>query len=133
LFSVYTESAPATSLVSGTETTAATSPSFTAPPAPLGIVIRGRCNVTGGATAGGYTVKCRRGTGTGGTQIGSTQTVQSSVASTVFEIPFSFVDTAPPAGQSSVYTVTLTAAGSNGTLNDVGLEVYVPEPYGEDV
>lgn len=99
------------------------------PPAPQGVVIRGRINVTGGATGGGHTVKCRRGSGTGGTQVGATQTITFAATTTV-DLPYSFVDTAPTG--SSQYTVTYTAAGSNGTFNDGQIEVMVPEPAGSD-
>lgn len=98
------------------------------PPAPQGVVIRGRLNVTGGATGGGHTIKCRRGSGTGGAQVGLTETI-TFPATTTIEMPYSFVDTAPTTGQ---YTVTYTAAGSNGTFNDGCIEVTVPDPGGSD-
>lgn len=119
-------------LTAGTETAYQTASPAAVPPAPQGVVIRGYVNVTGGATGGGWTIRCRRGVGVAGAQVGLTQTY-TMPASTTVSIPYSFVDTAPPAGQNSVYTVTVTAAGSNGVGNDGALEVVVPEPAGSDV
>lgn len=99
------------------------------PPSPQGVVIRGRINATGGATGGGWSIRCRRGSGTGGAQVGPTITF-TYPATTTSEIPFSFNDLTPPA--SGQYTITVAAAGSNGTFNDGAIEVYVPEPAGSD-
>jgi hypothetical protein len=136
MFNHYQEAAPAQSLTAGTEAlaTGGLSPaSLPIPPAPEGVVIRGRFNATGGATGGGWSVKCRKGNPptTASTQVGATQTVTVAATTTV-DVPFSFVDTSP-SPQPTQYSLTLTAAGSNGTLNDVGLEVMVPDVYGEDV
>lgn len=100
------------------------------PPASQGVVIRGRINATGGATGGGWSIRCRRGSGTGGAQVGPTITF-TYPATTTSEIPFSFVDTAPVG--SAVYTITVSAAGSNGTFNDGAIEVMVPTPGGADI
>jgi hypothetical protein len=138
MFSYVQDSASTQVLTAGTE--ALVSPgglspvNMAIPPAPVGVVIRGRVNATGGATGGGWSVKCRKAVAAtptvSSTQVGATQTV-TFPATTTIDFPFAFVDTAYVA--QTVYTITLTAAGSNGTVNDVGLEIMVPEPYGEDV
>jgi hypothetical protein len=96
---------------------------------PQGRVIRGFINATGGATAGAWTIKCRQGTGVAGTQVGLTQT-ENFAASATLSVPFSFVDNSSPAPGGNVYTITVTAAGSNGTANDGAVELYVPSPGG---
>jgi hypothetical protein len=119
--------------VAGTVLTAATEiAALSTPPTnpPQGqLVIRGYINATGGATGGGWVIKCRRGVGTGGTQVGPSITV-TYPATTTSSFPFSFSDAVSPLGGNGVYTITITAAGSNGTLNDAGMDVYSPEPFG---
>jgi|SRR5215469_8442589 len=132
MFSNYAQlPAGGATLTAGSEAAYQSSSAAAVPPAPQGVVVRGYINVTGGATGGAWTIKCRRGVGIAGTQVGATQTY-TMPATTSVSIPYSFVDTAPPAGQNGVYTVTVTAAGSNGTTNDGAMEVYVPEPAGGD-
>lgn len=123
-----------TTLTAATELAYMTSPaSLSLPPPDVGITIRGFINATGGATGGVWTIKCRRGSGTGGTQVGSTQSF-TMPATTTTPITFGFTDSNPPApfGPSSVYTVTVTAAGSNGTAVDGQMEVCVPATGGTD-
>lgn len=96
---------------------------------PQGRVIRGYICATGGATAGAWSIKCRQGAGVAGTQVGNSQPVNVAVSSSVM-VPFSFVDTSSPAPGSNVYTITVTAAGSNGIAVDGSVELYVPDPGG---
>jgi hypothetical protein len=97
------------------------------PPAPMGVVIRGFINVTSGATAGAYSIKCYQGVGTGGTQIGlaAGDTFQT-IASSPSQVQYSFTDTNVQKAPNGVYTIVITAAGSNGVFNDGAIEVYVP-------
>lgn len=102
------------------------------PQRPQGAVIRGVINATGGATGGGWTIKCRQGSTTAGTQVGITDTY-TYPATTTTTFPYSFNDTSAAGAPNGVYCVTVTAAGSNGTFNDGSIEVYVPTPAGEDI
>lgn len=111
-------------LTSATEIVAMVSLEGALPPAGMGVVIRGRINVTGGATGGAHTIKCRRGALVSGTQVGATQTI-TFPATTTIDAPFSFVDTTGPAANGQ-YNITWTAAGSNGVFNDGQIEVCVP-------
>jgi hypothetical protein len=104
-------------------------PDQSIPPAPQGRVIRGYINATGGATGGAWSIKCRQGAGTGGTQVGNTQSYTFPATTTV-SIPYSFNDTSATAPQNGLYTITVTAAGSNGTANDGAMEVFVSDPFG---
>lgn len=134
-FSIYQQfEGLAIALPAGTETVAVTSPPIQSV-ADLadspGRVIRGTINVTGGATGGAWSVKCRYQNATG-TQIGGTRTVTMAAATTQ-EIPFNFMDNgigpSPVAGEiaaGGVYVITLTAAGSAGTVNEGGIEVFDP-------
>lgn len=93
-----------------------------------GLRIRGKLNVSGVAGTTSYAVKCRQGANTiTGAQVGSTETTSVSASESV-TIPFDFVDTAPVAG-NNVYSVTVTAAGANGTLNTVTIGVEVCDQY----
>jgi len=132
----FTGALPAggTTLTSATELAYMTSPaSLSVPPPDIGVVIRGYVNATAGATGTAFTIKCRRGSGTGGTQVGvsNTHTVANNANAS---IPFAFVDPTPvaPFAPSSVYTVTVTAVGANGTAVDGQLEVCVPATGGTD-
>ena len=121
-----------TTLTSGTETAyLETQPSQSIPPAPQGRIIRGYINATGGATGGGWTIKCRQGAGTGGTQVGNTITM-TYPATTTTSFPFFFNDTTATQPVNGVYTITVTAAGSNGTAVDGAIEVFVSDPYGSE-
>jgi hypothetical protein len=97
------------------------------PPAPMGVVIRGFINVTSGATAGAYAIKCFQGSGLAGTQVGlaAGDTFQT-IASSPSQVHFSFTDTNVQKAANGVYTIGVTAAGSNGVFNDGAIEVYVP-------
>lgn len=128
----------------GTALTLATELAYFQTPASLqvsddaeGIVLRGMIVATGAAGTTSLAIKCRRGTGTGGTQVGNTYTVTTAASATV-AIPFAFFDpaTAPytsPAQASPLYTITVTAAGAAATAVDGQLEMLVPEPYGAAV
>lgn len=127
----------------GTTLTAATEiPYFQTPASmpvpddPIGIVIRGVLLATGAAGTTSLAIRCRRGTGIAGTQVGNTWTVTTAASATV-AIPFAFLDpaTAPylsPALPSPLYTITVNAAGANATAVDGQLEVFVPDLYGSD-
>lgn len=101
------------------------------PPGPQGVVIRGVIWISGGVTGGTWTIKCRRGAGIGGAQVGVSNSIAIG-ANGVTEITYTYNDPAPPASVNGIYTITVTAAGSNGTFNDGGIEVMVPAP-GTDV
>jgi hypothetical protein len=119
-----------TTLTAGTETAYMESqPQASVPPAPQGRIIRGYINATGGATGGGWSVKCRQGIGTTGTQVGNTQTI-TYPATTTISFPFSFTDSSATQPANGVYTITVTATGSNGTAVDGTLEIFVSDPYG---
>jgi hypothetical protein len=64
-----------------------------------------------------------------GTQVGNSQPVNVAVSSSVM-IAFSFLDISAVAPGNNVYTITVTAAGSNGTAVDGAVELYVPDPGG---
>lgn len=119
-----------TTLTSGTETAYLESqPQQAIPPAPQGRIIRGYINATGGATGGGWTVKCRQGAGTAGTQVGSTITM-TFAASATLSFPYAFTDASATAPVNGVYTITVTSAGSNGTAVDGTIEIFVSDPFG---
>ena len=73
---------------------------------------------TGGTTAA---VKVRQGTSTSGTQVGPTITGPAATAGTAAVIPFTVVDTAPPA--NGQYVVTLTFTGNSSSV--VTSTIYV--------
>jgi hypothetical protein len=123
----------AATLTSGTQAAALESQPGVLPPAPQGVVIRGYINITAGATAGAYAIKCFQGSGLTGTQIGlSGGDTAQTIASSPSQIAFSFCDTNNVKAPNGVYTIGVTAAGSSGTFNDGAIEVVVPEPYGSD-
>lgn len=102
----------------------------------IGVVIRGQITITAAAGTTSVAIKCRRGTGIAGAQVGVTNTI-TTVASSTPAIPFAFLDPAvapylSPAQVSPLYTITVTAAGANGTAVDGQLELMVPDPYGSD-
>jgi hypothetical protein len=94
------------------------------------IVIRGAANITPGATgSAANTIKCYRNNG-GAQTVGSAKSdsptqvgiaagqVFSTVASDPLTVPFEFQDLANPA-EAVGYIVTITEAGSTGTLNEL--------------
>jgi hypothetical protein len=120
-------------LTSGTQLATLESQPGALPPAPQGVVIRGYLCITAGATAGAYAIKCYQGAGLSGTQIGlAGGDLFTTIASGDSQVPFSFVDTNATKAANGVYTIGVTAAGSNGTLVDGAIEVVVPEPSGSD-
>lgn len=121
-----------TTLTSGSELAYMQSQPSSPPPAPQGRTIRGYINATGGATGGGWSIKCRQGTGVAGTQVGNTQTV-TFPATTTISIPYSFTDTSATQPANGIYTITVTAAGSNGTANDGNMEITVSDPGGSEI
>lgn len=137
MFAVYNQQEGlSTALPAGTATIAAQSapmPSMADFPDNPGRVIRGTVNVTGGATGGAWTLQCRYQTAAG-TQVGGTRTITMAAATTQ-EIPFTFSDAgigpSPVAGElaaGGIYAIVITAAGSAGTVNAYGVEVYLPVP-----
>lgn len=141
MYSNYTQAQPASTLTSGTAAVGLSSAPIMAGPIsqPQGIVIRGVFNVTAGATAGAYSFKIVKGTATGGTQVGPTYAFQSIVSGAT-SVPYSVVDTSgqfpsPVASEEAAggqYSLVITAAGSNGTLNDASMEIMVPDPAGSE-
>jgi hypothetical protein len=102
------------------------------PEASQGVVIRGYLSITLGATGTGGTIKCRRGSGVAGAQVGNTQTFAvPAAAGNNPMIPFSFND--PIMNSPGLYTVTFTATGVAATAVDGALEICVPVPGGTDV
>lgn len=128
----------------GTTLTAATEVPYFQTPAsiqvtddPTGIVLRGMLVITAAAGTTSVAIKCRRGTGIAGAQVGNTFTITTAASATV-AVPFAFLDpaTAPytaPALPSPLYTITVTAAGANATAVDGQLEFMEPEPLGVGV
>lgn len=87
--------------------------------------IDGTMNITAGAGTTAVVIKCRRGNGITGTQIGTSQTV-TLAAGASDNIPFRFQDGAspvPPGGNSSGngYSITVTQTGGTGagTVNEI--------------
>jgi len=88
------------------------------PPSPgpvPALLIRGVANVSIGGTAGAVVIKCRRGNGTGGTQVGAALNVYCATASEPYQIAFAFSDDSNPSPQGG-YSITLTNP-SAGTCN----------------
>jgi hypothetical protein len=112
-------------LTAGTPAAVMVSQPVQLPPAPQGVVIKVYLNITAGATAGAYTVKLYQGNGLSGTQVGPTagQTFQTIVSSPGVEY-MTFVDQSGYLGGE--YTVSVNAAGANGTFNFGSIEVMVP-------
>lgn len=71
---------------------------------------------TGGTTAA---VKVRQGTGTGGTQVGSTVTGPAATAGVAAVVPFTVEDLAPPANGQYVVTLTFTGNSSSVTVSNI--------------
>lgn len=125
----------------GTTLTAATEiPYFQTPASiqlsddPVGVVLRGYIVATGAAGTTSLAIKCRRGTGITGTQVGNTLTITTAASATV-SVPFAFLDPASapyttPALPSPLYTISVTAAGANATAVDGQVELMEPEPFG---
>jgi hypothetical protein len=84
------------------------------------IVIDGMLNVTPGTSTTAVVVKVRQGSGTSGTQVGSSITTTLAAAANG-NVPFMFEDSAPAANAGSVYSVTITqtAGAAAGTVNYV--------------
>lgn len=118
-------------LTAGTPAAVMVSTPGAVPPAPQGVVIKIYMNITAGATAGAYVVKLYQGNGLSGTQVGPAagQTFQTIVSAPGVEY-LTFVDTSGYAGGQ--YTVSVTAAGSNGVFNFGSIEVFVPVQGGDD-
>lgn len=86
------------------------------------IILSGFVNSSPGTDGTDVVLKVRRGTTTGGTQIGSSLT-SIAVATHPITIPFTFEDnTFPLFGASYVLTVTVTAAEADGTVNFASLQ-----------
>jgi hypothetical protein len=127
-----------TTLTSATELAYFTSYPVEIPEANQGAVISGYVEVTLAATGTGFTIKCRRGTGVAGTQIGNTQTfsIAANASGQTVMIPYSFIDTSPQtpdsAASQGVYTISLTATTAGATAVDGSISVRVPDIGGAE-
>ena len=116
--------AAAVTLTTTSETAAATSGAADeVRPIANGVLVKGFVNVTAGTATTAVVIKVRRGSGTGGTQVGNTLT-HAVAAAGPNSIPIAAVDMpGPAAGQQAPFvgqytvTVTQTAATGNGTVN----------------
>jgi hypothetical protein len=98
-----------------TEAVALTSPLVaTGLPATSAVRVSGKLNILTGSGGTLITLKCRQGSASTGSQVGGTETV-TTVAATVVQVPFCFIDTAPQA--SSQYSVTVTENSGTWTVN----------------
>jgi len=120
-----------TTLTSGTQAAYMESEPAAPPPAPQGRIIRGFIVATGGSTGGTWVIKCYQGAGLSGTQVGGSQSFTMAASST-YTIPFGFTDATSTAPSTGVYTIGVTAAGSNGTAVDGQLEIFVSDPTGAE-
>lgn len=92
-----------------------------APPGQVAVnnLIRGAANITYAGTSTGFSLRCRRGNGTGGTQVGTTQVDARTAASVTSQnVPFEFQDLANPTPAAG-YTITGAAAVANNTVNEI--------------
>jgi hypothetical protein len=90
------------------------------------VIIECNMNVTPGTTTSAVVVKCRQGIGTGGTQVGASETHTLAAGSTA-QLHFKFRDTSgvadTVAGTAYTITLTQTAGTAAGTVNTVDIEV----------
>jgi hypothetical protein len=116
-------------LVTTAETAAVTTPVLpvTPPGGGQGLVIRGNLNVTTGASTTAIVIKVRQGSGTGGTQIGNTQTVTAAAAAS-YDLAFEVIDSSPVPSSQYTVTVTQTAATGNGAVNQSEIETDLVIP-----
>lgn len=122
--------ATAVTVTTTSETVAVTSPlADLRRPAGSGVVIRGTVNlVPAGAATTAVVLKVRQGTGTSGTQVGATQTVNVGATpglDVTADIEVIDYNPAQPLGQY-VITVTQTGATGNGTIQQATIEVIEP-------
>ena len=87
------------------------------------VTIRAQTNITAGTGTTAVVIRCRQGSGTGGTLIGVART-QTIAAAATEEMMSVFRDTSPLAG-SSPYTITVAQTGNTvaGTVNAIDVEV----------
>ncbi len=127
-----------TTLTVATELAYLTSYPVEIPEANQGAVISGYLEVTLGATGTGFTIKCRRGTGVAGTQVGNTQTfsIAANASTQTVMIPYSFNDPTPQvvdsAAAQGVYTISVTATTLAATAVDGAISVRVPDIGGSE-
>src|ERR1039458_8994749 len=109
------------------ETVIVTSGSITVATVDRFVTVSGYTNLTPGTSAVAAVIKIRRGTGTGGTQVGTTLT-STTIATKLITIPLMAVDY-PGAGAGLVYSVTLveTSAAANGIVNQAYIAALVSE------
>jgi hypothetical protein len=82
--------------------------------------------VTAGTGTTALVIRCRQGVGTGGAQVGATQTVTLAAgASGQFAFVFRDSSGVPYAAGGTAYTITITQTGGSaaGTVNTVDAEV----------
>jgi hypothetical protein len=91
------------------------------------VTVSGYINLTPGTSAVAAVLKIKRGTTTGGTQVGTTLT-STTIATKLITIPFMAVDY-PGESAGLVYSVTLveTSAAANGTVNQAYITALVSE------
>lgn len=84
----------------------------------VNLKVSGRANITTGAATTSVQVRCRRGNGVTGTQVGSAINVPFAAATTD-DVAFEFEDSAAPSGAPYTITVQQVAATGNGTVNEI--------------
>lgn len=88
-----------------------------APVASPGLLIRGTANITTGAAGTNPTIRCRRGNGIGGAQVGTSQTQTQAVATSGTQ-GFTFQDNANPNPQNG-YTISVSLGAGTATVNEI--------------
>lgn len=120
------DTSPNTNVVTTAETVAQVTPPVSNRGPSDQIAISGTMEFTTGASTTSIQVKCRRGNGVAGTQVGPTLNLPAGAAVPI-EVGFDFLDSpGEVAGQIYSITVTQVAATGNGTVNHVTGNVQVP-------
>lgn len=89
------------------------------------VVVEANLNVTAGTGTTALVIKCRQGGGTGGTQVGASQThTLAAGASAQLHLKFRDSSGAPIATGGCQYTITVTQTGNTvaGTVNTIDIE-----------
>lgn len=121
-FQVTTATTLVTTAETGVVTT--TSPSTRGPSDQ--VALSGTVDITPGTAATSVQVRCRRGSGTGGTQVGNTITA-GVTAAVVAPVSFDFLDSpGEVAGQQYTITVQQVAATGNGSVTFVAGNAQLP-------
>src|SRR5690348_11482792 len=93
------------------------------PPANSKVNISGVVQCAAGTGGTAATVKVRQGSGTSGTQVGTSVVSPAATAGVAAVIPFNVVDLTPPA--NGQYTVTVTFTGNSSSVISSVMTVLV--------